>query len=389
MKWKIKNGAPAKPSYMFTERHKRITSTRCFFMILLAMSLGLLLLQSMSMMIITGSHNAEALREDSTAFWDKSRGFSQPEMKTIQAKDGLLPSATRLLTTKAPFEDNQAVKLSESLIESPNTIVTGYFRVPSKYHPGKYDAWMSNMLSLQDAMVIFTQNDVIDQVKELRSHAKNRTVIIPLEIEQLPFGTLYSKHFWQDQLDRDPEKKIHRSYELFWIWLSKSWLTTQAIRMNFFESDLYVWSDIGCFRNSNYNGKTMIQHREVVPPTEMIQMAHHRPNPPNENLYNDKYKQKSNFYHSGSQFAAYKATWARFHEYFLDIIDQFLQKDMIIVEDQAVLQSTCLSHPKICAYIPFTEVNDNHYFGLRYALHHGGNFKLWRYDRYGFRNATT
>jgi Bacterial protein of unknown function (HtrL_YibB) len=305
--------------------------------------------------------------------------LSQSPMVAVQGDDTQRPSAKTLLTMQPPFEDSQAIRLSNNLIKSPNTVVTGYFRVPSKYKPGKYDGWMRNMLSLQDAMVIFTQKDMIDQVKDFRGHAKNRTVIIPLEIDQLPYATLYSKEFWQGQLEKDPEKKRHRSYELFWIWLSKSWLTTQAIRMNWFDSDLFVWSDIGCFRDEGYNSKTMIQHREVVPTTEMIQMAHHPPNPPPEELFNDKYHRKANFYHSGSQLAGYKETWLKFHEYFLDIIDRFLNKNMIIVEDQAVLQSTCLSHPEICAYLPFTQVNDNHYFGLRYALHHGGNYTLWRH----------
>lgn len=304
-----------------------------------------------------------------------------PSKIQVEGQGTTLPSAKSLLILRPPFEDSSAIKLAADLVKSPNTVVTGYFRVPSKYHPGKYDGWMTNMLSLQDAMVIFTQAEVVDQIKEMRSHAMNRTVIIPLELEQLPWGKLYSKEFWQDQLDRDPEKRIHRSYQLFWIWLSKSWLTTQAIRMNFFDSDLFVWSDIGCFRDNKYKFQTMIQHREMVPPTEMIQMAHHPPKPPAEELFNDKYNHKPNFYHSGSQFAGYKDTWIKFHEYFLDTIDRFLAKKMIIVEDQAVLQSTCLSHPEICAYVPFSQVSDNHYFGLRYVLNRGGKFRYWRYNK--------
>ena len=125
----------------------------------------------------------------------------------------------------------------------------------------------------------------------------------------------------------------------------------------------------------------MIQHRENVPPNEIIQMAHHPPNPPKEELFNDKYKHKANFYQSGSQLAGFKDTWILYHEKFLETIDRFLQKDMIIVEDQAVLQSTCLSYPKMCAYIPTDQVNDNAYFGLRYVLHNKGDFKYWRHPK--------
>jgi len=316
------------------------------------------------------------------------------EGKPVEIADGTpnldkkreLPSAKLLLTSKPPFEDSDMIKLypadseAQPLIKSPNTVVTGYFRVASKYNPGAYDGWMVNMLSLQDAMVIFTQPDLVDEMKHLRSHAVNRTVIIPMSLDDLPIGKFYEESFWQDQLDRDPEKKIHRSYQLFWIWLSKSWSVAQAIRMNVYDSDIFVWSDIGCFRHRKFNSKTMVVHRETVPRHEILQMAHHKPNPPDEELYFDKYKKGANFYHSGSQFVGYKDTLLTFHEYFLETIDRFLEKEMIIVDDQCVLQSVCLSHPEICAYAPTSQVNDNHYFGLRTVLHHGGEFNYWRGD---------
>eukprot|EP00980_Cylindrotheca_fusiformis_P015279 scaffold4247_cov66-Cylindrotheca_fusiformis.AAC.20 len=294
-------------------------------------------------------------------------------------RTGSIPSAKMLLTKPQPFTAPQMIKLSDSLIESPNTVVTAYHRLPSKHTPEEYDEWMKNMLSLQDAMVIFTEAAMVHQIKEHRQHALNRTVIVPLELEDLPIGTLYTRDFWQDQLDRDPEKSSHRSFELFWIWLSKSWYVSQAIDMNVFGSDLFMWSDIGCFRDELYNSKTMILHRELVPPHEMMQMAVRTPNPPRKELFNNKYKHRENLYHSGSQAVAFRDTWGKFHEYFLDTIDRFLARGMIIVEDQAVLQSTCLSHPEICVYVPFTEVQDISYFGLRYVLHEGGSFKLWRY----------
>jgi hypothetical protein len=305
----------------------------------------------------------------------------KPEATAVVSVNGtLLPSAKSLLTKPPPYQDSQIIKLADTLISSPNTIVTAYFRIPSKHGASRYFGWMKNILSIQDAMVIFTEPDLVDTMRELRKHALNRTVIIQMEITDLPIGTLYTEKFWETQWYRDPERMDHKSPLLFWIWLSKSWWTMEAIRHNFFQSDLFFYSDMGCFRNQQYNGKTLILHRDQVPPHEMIQMAHHEPNPPAQRFFNDKYKHASNFYHSGSQMAAYVDTWKKFHEYFLDTIDGFLVRKMAIVEDQAILQSVCLRFPDICAYVPFEQVKqDNHYFGLRYVLHYGGNFKLWRY----------
>jgi hypothetical protein len=289
------------------------------------------------------------------------------------------PLARSLLDQTSPIEKDAAVKLTTGrLVASHSTIVTAYYQIPSKHSPDRYVNWMENMLSLQDPMVIFTQPNFVDQISELRSHATNRTVIVPLSLNKLPIGTLFSHAFWQDQIEKDPEKKIHRSYELFWIWLSKSWFMVQAVQMNFFDSNIYVWSDIGCFRNSNYNSKVMVVHPESVPRRQILQMATRKINPPTHSLYNDKINHPSHFYHSGSQFAGYKNTILTFHEYFLETIDKFLANNMTIVEDQVVLQSTCLQHPTICAYVQRKHVNDNAYFGLRYILHHGGNItKYW------------
>ena len=292
---------------------------------------------------------------------------------------GSLPSARLLLTKPPPFKDSDAIKLSNNLITSPNTVVTAYFVVPSKFKKDNYDKWMTNMLSIQDAMVVFTHAELVPQIEKLRNHALNRTVIVPIELDDLPIGTLYSKEFWKNQLDIDPEKKIHRSYQLLWIWLSKTWCVTQAIRMNFFQSDLFVWSDIGCFRDKRMNDKTMIRYRENVPPHEMLQMAHHPPNPPEEVLWADKYNHKEHYYHSGSQFVAYKNTFIQFHDYFLETIDKFLERNMFIGEDQHVLQSVCLQHPELCAYAPFNLVKDNHYFGLRSVLHKPDKIEYWRH----------
>ena len=106
-----------------------------------------------------------------------------------------LPCAKSLLTMQPPFDDSQIIKLTDNLIKSPNTVVTGFFRISSKHSASEYDQWMPNMLSLQDAMVIFTERGMVDHIKALRDHAKNRTAIIPLEINQLPFANLYSEQF--------------------------------------------------------------------------------------------------------------------------------------------------------------------------------------------------
>lgn len=296
-------------------------------------------------------------------------------------------SAQTVLQTPLSKIPHSVNKLSEQLASSPNTVVTAYFSVKSKYGSDKYDEWMKNILSIQDAMVIFTQKDTVDKIKELRAHAMAKTVVIEMKLEDLPIAQVGdSDSFWENQLDIDREKKRHQSYQLFWIWLSKSWWTTQAIHLNYFSSEFYMWSDIGCFRNAKYNNKQVIQHPDVVPQGALLFMAHHPPNPPPQPIWMDKFKEKQHFYHSGSQAAGTATAWRSYHAQFSKTLDEFIAAGLFIGEDQCVLQAACLQQPALCAYVPFDQVNDNHYFGLRYVLHSGpkssrrkdGNYEYWR-----------
>lgn len=284
------------------------------------------------------------------------------------------------------------------LAKSPSTIVTGYFRVRSKFAAENYITWMSEMLSLQDAMVIFTDREMVETIKKFRQHATNRTVIVEMKLTDLPISQLMrgegeeksSNIFWQRQLEIDKERRLHKSFELFWVWLSKSWEVAQAVEHNWFQSDFFMYSDIGCFRSKGYGNKFLIPHGagnsalgeniiKIVPDHDtVLWMAHHKPNAPPHYLWNDKFTQKQHYYHSGSQGAGYKEAWQQYHAKFAEVIDEFVAAGMFIGEDQCVLQATCQKYPHLCAYVPFDQVKDNHYFGLRHVLHYGGNYNLWR-----------
>ena len=283
--------------------------------------------------------------------------------------------------TSKYYKAENIVKLAEPLAQNtPQTVVTAYFQIRSKYTSEQYDTWIKNMLSMQDPMVIFLSPALIPKIREMRQHALNKTVIIPMEVEDVPLAVDYNTSFWEHQFAIDKEARTHKGYHVFWIWLSKTWWVNEAIRHNFFNSQVFVWTDMGCFRNFGYEGKEMVLHPEIIPRRSMLFMAHHPPNPPPERVWNNKYtlETKSFFYHSGSIMAGYADTFQTFHnEFTYTTIPEFLKRDMFIGEDQTVMQSTCLLNPPLCAYIPTKQVQDNHYFGLRTALHRGGDYKLW------------
>jgi len=275
----------------------------------------------------------------------------------------------------------------------PNTIVTAYFNVKSKYKADKYDEWMAHILSLQDCLVVYTEPASVASIQRLRTEHPT-VIVVQNSTHDLPVSKLYRDthpSFWADQLAMDKEQKRHASYQLFWIWLSKSWWITQAVHRNFFQSDFFMYSDIGCFRSAAWNNRTLIQHADIVPANKVMWMAHHKPNPPLKSLWNDKFREKQNFYHSGSQGAGTATAWLRFHDVFSQTMDRFAGNQLFLGEDQCILQSACVSaystgtrteagdkDDGVCVYAPFDQVPDNHYFGLRHVLNRGGDhYTFW------------
>eukprot|EP00527_Entomoneis_sp_CCMP2396_P002541 CAMPEP_0198137698 /NCGR_PEP_ID=MMETSP1443-20131203/1157_1 /TAXON_ID=186043 /ORGANISM="Entomoneis sp., Strain CCMP2396" /LENGTH=417 /DNA_ID=CAMNT_0043799211 /DNA_START=149 /DNA_END=1402 /DNA_ORIENTATION=- len=296
---------------------------------------------------------------------------------------GDIPSITRLLQEGLP-STVKIHKLSDNLEKCDNTMVTGYFRLKSKYPADNYLKWMENMLSVQDCMVIFTSTDAMEPIKKFRKGALSKTVLIELTLDDLPISKM-GVEFWKHQLDIDREKRRHVSYQLFWIWLSKSWCVVQAIRQNYFQNDplhgVFMWQDIGSYRNKQYNGKLIMEHADIIPPKTLLWLAHHPVNPPPTPIWNDKYSHKEHYFHSGSQGAGEAQAWLEYHTKFGETLQKFLDSNggMYIGEDQCVLQSTCQQYPDLCAYVQNTDIKDNHYFGLRYALTRGGEYNLWRF----------
>jgi hypothetical protein len=188
---------------------------------------------------------------------------------------------------------NDTAQDDESRRSVNHVIVSGYFPMPSKHPQRRYQKWISNFLSLQDAMVIFTEASMVSFLVERRQHAVNRTVLVVarpnskhiqlvteprhgggtnpavrMKNESLEdndftgFWSLPVRHiyqhldpnttqfiernlarlaptprtdhstFWDAQFAMDVEYFRHKGPPLFWVWLSKTWMVQKAIQLS-------------------------------------------------------------------------------------------------------------------------------------------------------------
>ncbi len=229
------------------------------------------------------------------------------------------------------------------------------------------------------------------------------------------------------------------SGELYWIWLSKIWFVVEATRVlgvnitseywndssrslgeysdnlsrnSKYDDKVFAWIDIGSFRNEDPTAKNqsnppmLIRHPEVVPDLEVLFWSHssahssksseskkkivsdknYTPIPPRQSPYFDDKKLGGgkHFFHSGAHFAGRPRSILRFYHQFLQTIDAFVKRNLTLADDQAVLQSSCLSfsyehcgehdgcEDNLCAYATRDMVGGkSKWFGLTKLLQTG------------------
>ena len=132
------------------------------------------------------------------------------------------------------------------------TLVSCYYKVPSKHSHKKYDIWIKNLLeNIKCNIIIFTSDDLIDYLQEIGKNNKN-LLIIKKNFNEIDIYKNYN--IWDEQYNIDPQKNI-RTKECYIIWNSKMNFLKEAIELNPFNSSKFVWNDIGSMRDCNYASK--------------------------------------------------------------------------------------------------------------------------------------
>ena len=131
--------------------------------------------------------------------------------------------------------------------------MTAYYdlKSASKHGSTSYSSWNSKYFRLPDAMVVFTDSASLHDVQNARSASNGCTAIIVRELEATHTAKLLD---WEEQINEDPEGKLH-SYALYIIWNQKSDWLLEAASTNYFNSTHFFWTDSGQFRDDNFLGR--------------------------------------------------------------------------------------------------------------------------------------
>jgi len=240
-------------------------------------------------------------------------------------------------------------------VQSKATLVTGWFTMKSKFPSVQYIEWMSNLLQLTDAMVIFTEADSADMMLSKRAGLEASTFIVPTRLDQGYVAQRYGEEFWDAQFQCDPENYVHKSTSLYWVWLEKSNFLKQAIELNPFESEFFAWVDVGYFRSSTYNGEQLVQRIPRGLNADQVLMLQVEEFPRGQLKLRDGMlvnpfvgQGTSGAYVGGGFIGGYVAGLLKWHSHFYDTLDLYKKEGFFIGKDQPAMATTCLERIERC-----------------------------------------
>jgi hypothetical protein len=231
------------------------------------------------------------------------------------------------------------------------TVITCYYKVKSKHSFEDYSQWIKNLLlTIQCNIIIFTPAEQAESLTRLamqnRKHldANKNVKIIVKELEELEIVKRYPD-IWEDQYRKDPTSNI-RTKECYMIWNSKLALVREAILLNPFGSDKFVWNDIGSLRDvrfiqENYISLIKYPLYKNISRDKLDIVLIEDFKVPNQVIF------KNEVHLSGAIFGGGRDAFLKFIDLFYQNFEMYLEKGYFIGCDQQILATCYKQHPEL------------------------------------------
>lgn len=233
------------------------------------------------------------------------------------------------------------------------TIVTCFYKIISKHSYEMYIKWLSNLLNnIRCNIIIFTSKDQEKIIKNEIHNAKYFFII--KNIEEFNISKKYNNDFWINQYKLDTQKNSGRTISCYKIWNSKFDMLKEAIEINPFKSDKFIWNDIGNMRNINNINLLKnypVFHKISDNKLDIILLNNFK----NENqiFFNNE------IHFSGSIFGGHKDLILELHKLYYIYFELYVTNNKFIGCDQQIISTIYLKNKNMfnCVY-PKNDVID-------------------------------
>jgi hypothetical protein len=147
------------------------------------------------------------------------------------------------------YHSNIEKSISTSI--STVTVVTCFYLIPSKQGKNKeesrivYSLWIKNFMKINTKCVIYVDEESKAYLESLWPSNTNRQYILrPLE----DFVVANIGIDWMIHYNMDPEHNIHNPM-LYKIWNEKVFMVADVVMNNPYNTETFMWTDIGSYRN--------------------------------------------------------------------------------------------------------------------------------------------
>jgi len=242
-------------------------------------------------------------------------------------------------------------------MENTVTIVTCYYKIPSKRTHDTYDMYIKNFLgnlSTHCFLIIFTSQDLVSYLKSyLNENIINNIFFIIKEFEDIEINKKY-KHIWENQYMIDSQKNI-RTKECYIIWNSKLNFVKESIEKNPFNSNKFIWLDIGCIRENFYTNflQNFPKYENISSNKVDVVLI--------ENFNNLEQQFFQDEIHLGGLFGSSATKLLEFHKLFYEYFDIYLNNNRFIGCDQQIISSVYIANKDLFNIInPYQDnINEN------------------------------
>ena len=253
------------------------------------------------------------------------------------------------------------------------TIVTCYYKFPSKHSFENYDKWMSNFLiTIDNPMVIFCDNTMISKIKELRKHFESKTYIICLPFHETYCAQEKYMNYWKKDWERDIEKHLHNP-NLYIVWNEKCKFVEKSIQLNPFNTNFFMWCDMGCFR-SKEDLKLFKQWPAVSflnrARTDKMYFLNIVPFQSNDfvllpNQLSRSFEREARI--GGTIFLGHKDAFLKYINLFYETMDLYIQHNYFTGKDQNIIATCYIKNPELFELIlPKINEGDPWFYLQRY-----------------------
>ena len=262
----------------------------------------------------------------------------------------------------------------------PATVVSAYYNMKSRADQDTYKKRMRLFLeNIACHLVFFTDEPLVDFVKDCRKNFKDRTIVMPINRTEWVSNIKFSDEMWDSQHERNPEKELH-SKDLYKLWYEKKEFVLTAIELNPFDHDDFIWMDAGIIRDDDII--PLIKDNFPVAnriPLDRILLLNVNPfmaaDEVRKNNVVGDFSRKDRI--AAGIIAGHSNTWLKWTDIYDDTFTRYLEADMFVGKEQSIMSTIVLENKNLISLInPPKNFSKKWFYSLIYLGVSENRFKV-------------